>query len=57
LSKYESWEEACRVNKSINLIISDASNFMQLKQRGVGQTTILKFLGGNCVVPTYQTVC
>jgi hypothetical protein len=45
LAKYESWDEFKQVNKSINPIISDASNFEQLKQRGVGQTTILKFVG------------
>lgn len=44
LSQYDSWEEYKQANKSINLI-SDPSNFEQLKQRGVGQTTILKFLG------------
>jgi hypothetical protein len=41
------WEEYKQVNKSINPIISDKSNFEQIKQRGVGQTTILKFLGKN----------
>jgi hypothetical protein len=46
LAKYETYDQ---VNKNINLknLIPDASNFGQLKKNGVGQTTILKFLGGN----------
>jgi ParB-like chromosome segregation protein Spo0J len=45
LKKCKSWEEFKQVNTLINLV-SDKSNFEQLKQRGVGQITILKFLGG-----------
>lgn len=44
LSKYESWEE-CRINKSINTLFENAGNFGRVKKDGVGQTTILKFLG------------
>jgi len=46
LAKYESWDEA-RINKSINTLFGNAGNFERTKQAGVGQTTILKFLGGN----------
>ena len=46
LAKYETWEEA-NVNKSINVLFASNRQFQQCKQEGVGQTTILKFLGGN----------
>jgi len=47
LKKYESWEEA-RINKSINTLFENAGNFGRCKKKdGVGQTTLLKFLGGN----------
>lgn len=56
LAKYESWEELSlplinllKVDKHGNeLPIRDAKKaFAEAKRRGVGQTTILKFLGGN----------
>ena len=46
LAKYESY---LNVNKFINVkdLFSSDRQFKQCKQQGVGQTTILKFLGGN----------
>lgn len=35
------------VNKSINTLFGNEGNFQNCKTGGVGQTTILKFLGGN----------
>jgi hypothetical protein len=46
LAKCESWNKA-RINKSINTLFGNAGNFERAKQQGVGQTTILKFLGHN----------
>ena len=43
LEKCDSWEA---LNESIKGL-TDNEHFQQLKQKGVGQTTILKFLGGN----------
>jgi hypothetical protein len=43
LAKYDTWVQ---FNKSIKLI-SNESQFQKLKQTGAGQTTVLKFLGGN----------
>lgn len=56
LAKFENLTEWNRVNKSINLV-KDESNYQQLKQRGVGQTTILKFLGGNWKQGKIQAAC
>jgi len=44
LAKYESWDH---VNKNINMLFDSNSQFQNCKKNGVGQTTILKFLGGN----------
>lgn len=44
LAKHKTWEHA---NKSIRVIFSSNSQFQQCKRDGVGQGTILKFLGGN----------
>lgn len=44
LAKHESWNEA-HVNKFINVLFETNSQFQQCKKQGVGQTTILKFLG------------
>lgn len=44
LAKYETW---VNVNKSIKVLFASNRQFQQCKQEGVGQTTILKFLGGN----------
>lgn len=44
LRKYKTWEKA-RINKLINTLFGNAGNFERTKQTGVGQTTILKFLG------------
>lgn len=46
IAKYKKWDEA-RVNKNINTIFGNAGNFGVAKKEGVGQTTLLKFLGGN----------
>jgi hypothetical protein len=43
LAKYETWDA---LNESIKRLI-DKFNFEAVKTKGVGQTTILKFLGGN----------
>ena len=43
LKKYDSWEA---LNKNIKRLV-DKFNFEKVKAKGVGQTTILKFLGGN----------
>lgn len=43
LAKADSWE---RVNESIKSLFSSPESFTKTKQTGVGQTTILKFLGG-----------
>jgi hypothetical protein len=42
LSKYETWDH---VNKTINMLFESNSQFQNCKKNGVGQTTILKFLG------------
>lgn len=44
LAKYESWE---RVNSSIKSLFTSPESFTKTKDTGVGQTTILKFLGKN----------
>ena len=44
LSKYKTWREA-RINKFINTLFANDGNFGRCKKNGVGQTTILKFLG------------
>jgi hypothetical protein len=46
LAKYETWEDS---NKSIRVLFESEHAMMQAKRKpdGVGQTTILKFLGGN----------
>lgn len=46
IAKYETWE-AFRSNKSIRPIIKTEPEFRSIKGKGVGQTTILKFLGAN----------
>jgi len=46
LAKYETWDEF-RSNKSIRPIFESEPEFRSVKGKGVGQTTILKFLGGN----------
>lgn len=46
LAKCETWEEL-RANKSISSLIDGEKGFRSSKGQGVGQTTILKFLGGN----------
>lgn len=43
LKKYDSWET---LNKSIKRFF-DKFNFQKMKQEGVGQTTLVKFLGAN----------
>jgi hypothetical protein len=52
LAKYGSWEEVPQEHCLINLLDSAkaqdrATQFGNLKKKGVGQTTILKFLGSN----------
>ena len=44
LAKYESWSN---VNKNINIksLFASGRQFENCKKNGVGQTTILKFLG------------
>ena len=46
IAKYDSWDN---VNKNINVkaLFASERQFQQCKRDGVGQTTILKFLGGN----------
>lgn len=44
LAKYETWDD---LNKSIKMLFPTEHSFIQTKNHGVGQTTILKFLGGN----------
>jgi hypothetical protein len=44
LAKYEDWSH---LNKSIKMIFASNSQFQNCKKNGVGQITILKFLGGN----------
>lgn len=43
LAKYESWDEASR-GLMISLDLNSRSAFENVKSKGVGQTTILKFL-------------
>lgn len=45
LAKYESWEEAKKSHLMNLLDGSRQEDFERLKTKGVGQTTILKFLG------------
>lgn len=52
IAKYDDWSH---VNKSIKVIFASNSQFQQCKQDGVGQTTILKFLGGNWKQHTIQS--
>ena len=52
LAKYDTLN---RDDKSITLIVTDESNFQQLKKNGVGRETILKFLGGNWTQYTVRT--
>ncbi len=40
-------EDLDHVDKSIKVIFQTNSQFQQVKKDGVGQTTLLKFLGGN----------
>jgi hypothetical protein len=56
LAKYETWEDAKEANCSlINILGNDIRRYTQLRNdllegknsKGVGQTTILKFLGKN----------
>lgn len=48
IKKYQVWEEMATANKSISSHFpQDPHKFGQIKSQGVGQTTILKFLGGN----------
>lgn len=47
LAKCENWKEFKRANKSISSLIDGIKGFRSAKGQGVGQTTILKFLGGN----------
>ena len=55
LAKYESWEDVKTDNKFITHLFENVSSFMNCKRIdpktkemvGVGQTTILKFLGRN----------
>lgn len=44
LAKYESWET---LNEFIKSLFKDSRGFENAKHQGAGQTTILKFLGGN----------
>jgi len=46
LAKYETWEEA-KSNSAITLNCINSQGFGKVKTKGVGQRTILKFLGGN----------
>lgn len=46
LAKYETWDKC--LNKNIKALFSGTKgDFQHAKTKGVGQTTILKFLGGN----------
>jgi len=47
VAKYETWEEAEKVNTFINLFENKAQFGQAKGKQGIGQTTILKFLGGN----------
>lgn len=42
LAKHESWED---LNKNIKILFDTEHSFIQTKTHGIGQTTILKFLG------------
>lgn len=44
LAKHDTWNH---LNKSIKMIFASNSQFENCKRNGIGQTTILKFLGGN----------
>jgi hypothetical protein len=44
LAKYETWDH---VNRNIKMLFDSNSQFQNCKKNGVGQTTVLKFLGGN----------
>lgn len=44
LARCESWGD---LNKTIKILFDTEHSFTQTKNHGVGQTTILKFLGGN----------
>jgi hypothetical protein len=46
LAKYDSWEEF-RANRFISSLIDGERGYRSAKGQGVGQTTILKFLGKN----------
>lgn len=45
LAKYESWEDAKSANEIISSLCDSQASFGAAK-KGVGQSTILKFLGG-----------
>jgi len=45
LAKYETWEELS--NRFIRQLFESEASWRNTKSKGVGQTTILKFLGGN----------
>jgi hypothetical protein len=47
LKRYKTWDAMRRANKIISSLIDGEKGFRSAKGQGVGQTTILKFLGGN----------
>lgn len=46
LAKYETWEEVCANESIITNLVENAKGWVKLRDQGVGQVTILKFLGG-----------
>jgi hypothetical protein len=47
LEKYESWENICVNESIITKLVDNAKGWVKLRDQGVGQTTLLKFLGRN----------
>lgn len=56
LAKYKTWEES-RSNKTIRGLFKSENEWSTPKGKGVGQTTILKFLGGNWKQGKIQAAC
>jgi len=46
IAKYKSWEEACANEIIITKLVENAKGWVKVRDQGVGQTTILKFLKG-----------
>jgi len=54
LAKYETWEEVCANESIITKLVDNAKGFVKLRDQKSGQTTILKFLGGNWITTHYS---